>query len=261
MGNAAREKRAARNARSRSLVADKRRFLETPVPGAKAPRATTDAMQGTIYSGTVHDPPRDPLRPGFDQSKLGGVIQVGELTGAPIFHLTLEERATCPRSCDHWTTCYGNGMQLAKRWRHGRELETAIDHQLAGLMGRHPKIMVRLHTLGDFYSPAYVRRWRGWLERYPGLHVFGFTARMDGPIAEEIERTRNDYRGRFMVRWSGHAGRMGSFTIEFPTARKRLGDALVCLEQREQMDGPSSRHCGTCGWCWSTEACIVFVEH
>lgn len=43
---------------------------------------------------------------------------------------------------------------------------------------------------------------------------------------------------------------------------KRLGDAIVCPEQVSVMNGADdSRHCGSCGLCWSSDAPIVFVRH
>ena len=45
--------------------------------------------------------------------KLGKKVTKGKWKGFPIFTLTLEERATCPKSCQHWATCYGNNMLYA----------------------------------------------------------------------------------------------------------------------------------------------------
>ena len=48
-------------------------------------------------------------------TKLGKRVTKGKLAGFPIFTVTLEERATCPRSCIHWDDCYGNNMMNATR--------------------------------------------------------------------------------------------------------------------------------------------------
>ena len=45
------------------------------------------------------------LKCGRNNSKIGGDVLVGRLRGARIFTLTLEERATCPRSCAMWRAC------------------------------------------------------------------------------------------------------------------------------------------------------------
>lgn len=42
---------------------------------------------------------------GHNNAKLGRAVEKGEWAGMPIFHLTLEERATCPRTCEQWLTC------------------------------------------------------------------------------------------------------------------------------------------------------------
>ena len=85
--------------------------------------------------------------------KLGKKVTKGKWKGFPIFTLTLEERATCPRSCQHWATCYGNNMMYAYRYEAGLALENMLEIELADLQAKHPKgFLVRLHILGDFYQ-------------------------------------------------------------------------------------------------------------
>jgi hypothetical protein len=126
-------------------------------------------------------------------------------------------------------------------------------------------VLVRLHVLGDFYSVDYVRFWASLVQRHRGLYVFGFTAW--GPNTEigaaiACERDQLLPSRRFNVRHSGRTGRWGAFTIDFPTERKTIGDAIVCPEQLSAMAGrDDARHCGSCGVCWSTDRPIVFVEH
>lgn len=243
---------------------DRRRFFETPVPTGQTSKVVAADTDRTIFPTTVRTPGAGGvLLDAAHNSKIGGDVMVGWLKGARIFQLTLEERATCPRSCQHWRTCYGNGMQLAKRWQHGPELMAAIIADVERLTGEHGRILVRLHTLGDFYSVGYVALWENLLELFPGLHCFGFTAwDQDTDIGAEIEHVRNRFGRRFSIRHSGRSGDWGSFTIDFPTERKTLGDAIVCPEQRDAMNGTGQRrHCGNCGVCWSTIDPIVFVEH
>src|SRR5690606_37043752 len=45
---------------------------------------------------------------GYNNVKIGNDVRKGLFRGYRIFTLTLEERATCPRSCANWTSCYGN---------------------------------------------------------------------------------------------------------------------------------------------------------
>ena len=81
------------------------------------------------------------------------VITKGKWKGFPVFGLTLEERATCPRSCEQWLSCYGNGMgqRRAYRYEHGPKLLEALDKEL-GILSSEPKtrngFAIRLHTLG-----------------------------------------------------------------------------------------------------------------
>jgi hypothetical protein len=126
------------------------------------------------------------LKDGHQSRKIGKAVTKGPRRGWPIFTLTLEERATCPRTCKAWGFCYGNNMQAAERIVAGERLEAALGLELLALQRQHPGgFMVRLHVLGDFYSEDYVRFWTSALDRFPALHVFGFTARLPGtPIGD-----------------------------------------------------------------------------
>ena len=131
----------------------------------------------TIFPKTVvapHDAPRL-LIAGDNQRKVGGMVVKGPWDGMPIYTLTLEERATCPTRCAHWTTCYGNAMPWARRHRGGPDLEKLLELEVSRLSRTHPQgYVVRLHILGDFYSDHYTHLWHLWLTAYPQLHVFGF---------------------------------------------------------------------------------------
>ncbi len=80
------------------------------------PHDTPAFLSGrTIYAHTVRVPGRGAgdtwaLKSGGNNRKIGGVILKGHWKGFPIYGLTLEERATCPTSCHHWRSCYGNRM-------------------------------------------------------------------------------------------------------------------------------------------------------
>lgn len=115
----------------------------------------------TVYPATVVDAEESPrlLVSGANQGKIGKRITKGPWRGLPIYCLTLEERATCPASCHEWDSCYGNAMHLARRHRHGPELERLLSAELGHLAERHPDgFAVRLHILGDFYSVRYAAR-------------------------------------------------------------------------------------------------------
>lgn len=260
----ARAKSEARAAAGVSRVRDRRRFKTTPVPTGEANRIAPAGQAGTVFPSTVKDPGAEPvLKDGASNAKIGGDVLVGWLKGAHIATLTLEERATCPNSCALWDRCYGNSMQWPTRWRHGPELEAAIARDVAVLCTAHERVLVRLHVLGDFYSVGYVAFWGRLLVRHPGLNVFGFTAwPPESEIGNRLEQLRGVYGRRFSIRHSGRCAPWGSFTIDFPTERKTLGDAIVCPEQVSAMAGDGSgRHCGSCGVCWSSDRPIVFVEH
>lgn len=265
MSDLAATARETRFHRAVEKVRDRRRFKQTPVPGGAANRVVPAETVGTMFPSQVKDVKRlEPvLKDGASNSKIGGDVLVGWLRGARIVTLTLEERATCPETCRLWQTCYGNSMPFTARWRHGPELEARIRREVPLLCARHGRVLVRLHVLGDFYSPGYVALWSGLLAANPGLHVFGFTAwHPKTEIGRAICAARAEHGRRFSVRHSGCLGRWGAATIDFPTERKTIGDGIVCPEQTSAMAGrEDGRHCGNCGACWSTDRTVLFVEH
>jgi len=262
------EARARRAEASVARVRDRRRHKVTSVPGAGSPTVASGeaAREGrTVFPRRVAVPgPRDRvLKDGANSSKIGGDVLVGRLRGARIYTLTLEERATCPRACALWSTCYGNGMPHADRWEWGAETKAAILRELAEHCARGP-VLLRLHVLGDFPAEEDVAWWRGRLQQFPDLSIFGFTAHAPRtPVGAAVAAVRDEFPGRFCVRHSGTCGRWGSFTVDFPTERKKIGDALVCPEQRDAMAGLAARgrHCGDCAACWESDVAVVFVEH
>lgn len=247
-------------------IRDRRRFKTTPVPTGEGGTVARVNAVGTLFPTRVLEPNDDEplLKDGAHNSKIGGDVLVGWLKGAKIFTLTLEERATCPRSCEVCTTCYGNSMPHSRRWKHGLEFERRLALEVEALCRQHEKVLIRLHILGDFYSVGYVGVWLGLLDKHPNLYVFGFTAhRQDSAVGSWIAEIRNHDAGkRFFVRHSGTSGPWGSFVIDFPTELPRLGDAVVCPEQRTAMNGEGKAdHCGNCGLCWAGSTPIVFVQH
>lgn len=259
-------RRSAGNAKRLQKVFDKRRFKEGVVPTGDVRELASPAAKGTKYPDKVAKvtASTDVLTDGRHNAKIGSHVAVGKLRGAPIMTLTLEERATCPSSCDLWRECYGNGMPWSTRWKPGRALETKLMQEVAALMVLHPILLIRLHILGDFYSLDYLKVWALLLDEYEGLHVFGFTAHQtETPLGASISKLRGVYPDRFMIRHSGRTGDWGSFTIDFPTELKQLGDAIVCPEQRDSMNGKGKdgSYCANCAVCWSCDKPIVFVRH
>jgi hypothetical protein len=210
----------------------------------------------TIFSSRVFDPSEVArvLKDGHQSRKIGKIVAKGPRRGWPIFTLTLEERATCPRSCRMWSGCYGNSMQAAERIVGGPELEAALKRELTALQAEHKSgFMVRLHVLGDFYSTDYVRFWASALETFPALHVFGFTARLPGtPIGDALAPLIAEQWDRFAVRISGAPGsEKASRVVE--------GDdpgAVMCPAQGDAVAG-----CAECALCWGSTRTIGFRRH
>ena len=212
----------------------------------------------TLFEARITEPTQVDrvLISGVNNKKIGSHITRGRLRGAPIFTLTLEERATCPKSCAHWTTCYGNNMNWPKRLVHGKALESRLDAELAVLNEKHPEgFMIRLHVLGDFYSVAYVKRWATWINRYPALHVFGYTQwPTTSPIGKAVAKLRDSNWERFAVRTSN--SKLKSKASRTLTSLAPQDDLIVCPVEADKSDC-----CGTCGLCWTTKRNIGFVLH
>ncbi len=256
--------RKERAARAVAVVRDRRRFITTTVPTGIANRVAEHDLEGTLFPSMLRPVGGDPvLKDAATNSKIGGDVLVGWLRGARILMLALEERRTCPRSCALWASCYGNSAPFTPRYPAGPELEAAIVRDVEAAVAAHERVLVRLHLLGDFYSPEYVGLWSDLVRLHPGLAVFGFTAWGPGTaIGAAVADARARLGRRFAIRHSGRTGPWGSFTIDFPTGRKRLGDAIVCPEQHSAMNGTDDgRHCGNCAACWSSDVPVVFVEH
>lgn len=211
----------------------------------------------TIFASRVFDPSevQRVLKDGHQSRKIGKFVTKGARRGWPIFTLTLEERATCPRTCLAWSFCYGNSMQAAERIVAGAELERALWQELGELQRQHSAgFMVRLHVLGDFYSLGYVRLWKRALSAFPALHVFGFTAR--DPRQDEIgivlrRMASADWR-RFAVRFSGMPGTMLGSQL-MPDHHVK---AIQCPAQTGAADC-----CASCALCWNSERSIAFARH
>lgn len=203
----------------------------------------------TLFPGNLVPPGDRVLKSGAHQRKLGAKVVKGRWTGMPIFTLTLEERATCPRNCQHWNDCYGNHMQWPKRFMPGPALQEQIAVELDALAVKYPRgFVVRLHILGDFYSVHYVMEWGRWMQRYANLHVFGYTAHLrDSEIGAALQMVRDAFPARWWIRWSHQDKDDWLSTGE---------SGIVCPVQTNKTDA-----CGTCGLCWTVEKPIKFLVH
>lgn len=219
----------------------------------------------TLFPSRVYAPDEVArlLKDGQQSRKIGAVVEKGYRKGWPIFTLTLEERATCPKpqpdgtGCGEWASCYGNNMQAAERILHGPALIAGLRTELAELATRHPRgFMVRLHVLGDFWSVGYVEFWRQQLERLPALHLFGFTAH---PPASEIGAAVTamiDDTGwiRCAIRFSGAPGTMRASRVLAPGDSD--SQAVLCPAQTG-----GTECCATCALCWHSDRSIAFRRH
>lgn len=212
----------------------------------------------TIFLKTVKQPDevKRILQPASTNSKLGAgktIIERGRWRGMKLYQLVLEERRTCPKSCQQWANCYGNNMYLANRIDHRSSLFlTHLAKELSSLALRHPEgFVVRLHVLGDFYSKTYVRFWLRMMRKHPELHLFGYTHRwpeQDDGIGKEILRLNE---AGAWIRFSDRGGEMSanvgpSSSEEDIQCPQELGKTKSCL---------------TCGLCWQTTRSIKFLEH
>jgi hypothetical protein len=195
------------------------------------------------------------LKSGVNSRKIGREVAKGRLAGAPIFTLTLEERATCPRSCLEWSRCYGNNMHFAQRIFDDGTLTRRLWGELASLAAEHAKgFLVRLHVLGDFYSIEYVEFWRQALADFAALNVFGFTARMPpDPIGVAIAEMMAANYERCRIRFSGlRSEEDGSIVIN--SEEEKIG--IICPAEQDP-----DRCCATCALCWNSNKTISFLRH
>lgn len=198
------------------------------------------------------------FKSGENSRKIGSHVTKGMWKGMPIYTLTLEERSTCPKYCEHWHDCFGNKMHWSTRWEQGINLEEKIDYHLGILAKKFPGgFVVRLHVLGDFYKLRYVQWWKCMMFEYPNLHVFGYTRlERDSRMGDMIDLLNKIYPTRWRVRWSERGGEMGTVTSEDVTLRGNTPQGIVCPAQTDDSDC-----CGTCGLCWNSSRPIVFLNH
>lgn len=220
--------------------------------------------QRTLFPSTVVSPAESQrlLITGANSIKLGKVVKKGEWAGFPIYQLSLEERASCPPTCNNRLTCYGNSMPFARRHKMDESLIPTLRAELAALQEAHPNgFVVRLHVLGDFFSRQYVFAWLDFLEQFHGLHIFGYTAwPRDSSIGSLIAAISTEMWDRFAIRFSADISQpQGTTTIWRKPESAVVPEGIVCPAQTD-----ATACCGTCGMCWSEGArnkTVVFVGH
>lgn len=192
---------------------------------------------------------------GSHSPKIGKRVTKTGWKGRAIRTVTLEERATCPRACENWTTCYGNAMPFAHRLMHGPQFERELMIEAAQI---YPSAVFRLHQLGDFYSESYVDLWTDLVTRLDVV-AFGYTAHpADSPIGRKISVAAAAMWNRFAIRFSGSyqpATVRRAITVRSKDEAAAAG-AVICPAQLGQT--PS---CARCGLCWTAEKPIAFLQH
>jgi hypothetical protein len=187
----------------------------------------------TLFPSRVEHPDDRPrlLIDGHNSRKIGKTVMKGKLKGFPIFTLTLEERATCPRTCLEWKTCYGNSMNWARRIKHGRAFEERLWEELAEKQAKHPNgFLVRLHILGDFYSVDYAELWADIApssRRRSAAPALGLPCELDEVATHRLDGKPLRDHQRHIIRWGVEGGRrayfldfgLGKSTIQVETGR------------------------------------------
>ena len=212
----------------------------------------------TIFLKTVKAPTKVArlLQPAANNAKLGGgrkAITKGKWRGMTMYQLTLEERATCPRSCEQWKVCYGNNMPFANRINHqSPAFFGELEQEVKELASKHSNgFVVRLHVLGDFYSVGYVRFWERMLKQHEQLRLFGYTHR-DSSSAIGTAISALNTAGAW-IRWSDAGGPMSANTDKTDGTE---AEGIPCPEQTGKTES-----CMTCGLCWATPLPIRFMVH
>jgi hypothetical protein len=216
--------------------------------------------QRTLFPNTVRsaNPDELVLKSGVHSTKLGDRITKGVWKGAPILSLTLQERKTCPATCQQLPICMGNGMHRAHRWNVDFQLYERLLIELEHLSYEHRTYALRLHQLGDFPDRAYVEFWLVALRAHAGLRIFGFTHwERDSEVGSLIEAESAKW-DRFRIRFSDHhRGPRTAHVIpdRGEQGKHRLG--IICPADHTRPD----RTCGNCALCVNSTVPIVFKAH
>ena len=224
--------------------------------------ASAEAGRSYFYRKGLSKPDehKHVLKSGHGNVKIGRDVRKGKLKGYWIYTLSLEERATCPRSCKHWYDCYGNNMPYSTRIDHrdARALERKIEADIEALLSVRGRvgILVRLHALGDFFDQDYVDFWGNMLAKFDRLSVYGYTAHpIWSALGQRIDEVRSRHGfNRFAIRHSD-GGLSDKCTISIYDLTTP-SNAFICPEQTAK-----TAACATCALCWSTQKNVAFINH
>lgn len=215
------------------------------------------AKTRTRYLKSIKEPTDNLLKSGANNKKLGGKVTAKMWKGMPLYSLTLEERASCPSSCEQWDNCYGDNMPFAHRYDHTHpDFLPKLRQQLNQLNNKHTAgFVVRLHVLGDFYSEGYINQWRRNLNLFQALRVFGYTHHKQTTyLGGAIQLLNKHYPERFKIRFSDDL--TTDFSALTTKTAKDTSKGIFCPEQTGKTDS-----CAACGYCWTSNRPVIFVEH
>lgn len=215
----------------------------------------------TLYPNTVRSANSSErvLKSGINSQKLGDRIIKGTWKGSPLFSLKLEERRTCPATCQRLASCYGNNIgRRATRWNVDAKLYMRLNVELDELSLYNRSYAIRLHDLGDFPSVPYVEFWLAALRAHSGLSLFGFTHwDRTSEIGRAIERESAKW-DRFRIRFSdNHRGSRTSHVIPDDGEQGKHQLGIVCPADHTRPNVT----CGSCGFCINSTAPVVFKMH
>ena len=215
-------------------------------------RYTTTKFRKSIKSPATSNV----LKSGDNNAKLGFKIESKRWKDKRLYSLTLTERDTCPIDCHHWDDCYGNNMPFAHRFSIDG-LTDKLRIEIPALLNKHKSgIVIRLHVLGDFYSPEYVAFWEEMLATYPTLCLFGYTARrVDSDIGKAIYLMNLRYGDRCVIRYSRNES-FDTVGQSFAAEESFDGESFTCPEQTGKLDS-----CAACGLCWTVTKTVRFLSH
>jgi hypothetical protein len=204
------------------------------------------------YVFDAADYPHDIIKKSTNK-KLGRKITKGIWEGMAMYTLTLVERETCTRACEHYLDCYMNNVAYAHRFKANQALMDRMEKQLPDMARKHNKgFVIRLHIGGDFYSVAYVLWWKKMLETYPNMRIYGYSRwHPDTAIGKALELLRRKHHDRFKLRFSNLTSDPLSANGEDMTS-----EGITCPVQTNK-----TTSCGTCGLCWTSKKQIRFLTH
>ena len=214
----------------------------------------------TRYLKSIKHPSVTMLKPGGNNKKLGSKVTTGAWKNAAIYSLTLEERTTCPPTCQQWDTCYGNNMPFAARYDHTHpEFLELLTDNISDLIRKHifkgQGLAIRLHVLGDFYSTEYVKFWESWARDWDQLKLWGYTHRDPDTAIGEAIRDMNELHN-VHIRFSDNDQVRKKYQANVIASSDTPHTGIICPEQTGAK--PS---CGTCAMCWTGNKEINFLRH